>query len=194
MRTPHCRTFALALLLVVVCAGMTGCDETPYTVVGRLDVATAAGERSIGCWQITCDATTQGEWAQTARQAALDLHEKHGTDYTGVLLTPSKDIREIVYAQVGYAADGKGTLGLDGADVVGYEWDVRVVDRSLTDEELAIVELWEQKMPDFPSTDPLSSYSYDVDALRQYIAETLDIDLAQAQRPLLIPKEYKGVY
>lgn len=200
--------FALALLFIVACAALVGCDEKPpaastspfpslvrpYAVVGRSDVATTTEQRSFGLWQITSTAETRGEWAQTAKQAALDLHRQYGADYTEVLLTPSKHISEIVYAQVSYATDGKGTLGLDGAELTYYEWDVRVVDRPLTDEEPAIAQLWEEKSPDFPSADPASSCSYDADALREYIARTLDIDYGLVKRPALIPQKYEGAY
>jgi hypothetical protein len=166
----------------------------PYTVIGRLNMAVTTDERSFGLWQITSGAKTRGEWAQTAKQAALDLHKQYGADYTAVLLTPDEHITEIAYAQVGYAADGKGTLGLDGADLTSFEWDVRVVDRPLTVEECAIADLWEQKSAAFPSADPLSSSSYDEDALREYIAETLNIDYERVKRPTLVPKKYEGTY
>lgn len=199
------RALALVVLVFLVCVGLIGCGREPsatptslvpslvkpYKVVGRLDVATTATQRSFGFWQITSVAETRDEWAQTAKQAAIDLHEQYGADYTQVLLTPSEHIREITYAQVGYAADGRGTLGLDGADLTYFEWDVRVVDRPLTEEERAIAELWEQDSPDFPSTDPLSSCSYDAMALRNHIAETLGIDYGRVERPMLIPREYE---
>ncbi len=163
-----------------------------YKVVGRLNVAVTTSQRSIGSWQITSIARTRGEWAQTAKQAALDLHAQYGTDYTEVLLMPDEHIAGIIYAQVGYAADGRGSLGLDGADLTYYEWDVRVADRPLTDEEYAIAELWEQKSLDFPSSAPWSNTLYDSEALREYIAETLNIDPGQVEYPTLIPKKYEG--
>jgi hypothetical protein len=70
-----------------------------------------------------------------------------------------------------------------------------VADRPLTDEEYAITELWEQKSPDLPSSAPWSNTTSDSEALRKYIAETLNTDHGQVvEYPTLIPKKYEGVY
>ena len=138
---------------------LTAVAQPTYSVVGRLNVSTTRDQRSIGLWQITSGAKAPAEWVKVARQATLDLHSQYNTDFTEVLLTPNEHIIGITYAQVSYAADGKGSLGLDGADLIYYEWDIRVADRALTDEEYAIATLWEQKAPDFPSTNFLSTSS-----------------------------------
>jgi hypothetical protein len=74
---------------------------------------------------------------------------------------------------------------------VDWYWKVQATERQLTDHELAIAELWSEKQPEFPSKNPLSSSSYDVEALRQYLADTLDIPYSDIQLPELHMMEYE---
>lgn len=115
-------------------------------------------------------------------------------DYTGVLLVPTERLvySGPYYAQVSYAADGKGSLGLDGANLSYFEWDVRVADRPLTSEELAVAEIWVEKCDDFPNLDLWSSSSSfcDIHSLRKYIAETLSIEYERTEYPVLVLTMY----
>lgn len=164
----------------------------PYEVVGRANVSVTTSQRKIGVWHITSSAETPDEWAQTAIQATVDLYRQYGMDYTEVLLVPNKHLvySGLYYAQVSYAADGKGSFGLDGADLVYYEWDVRVANRPLTNTEIAIAEMWVEKFDDFPNLDLWSSSLCDIESLRKYISETLNIEYEYTEYPVLVLTMY----
>ena len=137
------------------------------------------------------DAIGFEEYAQTAIQAVCDLYNRYGRDFTAVMLVAS-DAARIPYATASYAADGNGALGMTGsAPAIEMYWKVRVTDRKLTEQELAIAELWYEKQQDFPSTYPLSSLSYDEKALRQYITDTLNIPYDDVQFPELEMIDYE---
>ena len=166
----------------------------PYRVLGEGNVANEKEDRTVGLWFIVSeDATGFKEYAQTAIQAVRDLYRLYGRDHTSVLLIPNDKLRYagMSYAQASYAADGKGALGMTGsAPAVEMYWKVRAADRPFTEQELAIAELWSEKMPDFPSKNPLSSLSYDEEALRQYVADTLNISDAEVSFPQINYREY----
>lgn len=166
----------------------------PYQVLREGNIVNEREDRTVGLWFIVSEnATSFEEYAQTAIQAVRDLYRLYGRDFTSVLLIPSdKLMYAVYYAQANYAADGKGSLGMTGsAPAAEMYWKVRATDRPLTEQELAIAELWFEKIPDFPSKDPLSSLSYDEEALRQYVADTLNISDAEVQSPQLPMKEYE---
>ena len=149
-------------------------------------------ERSIAHWYIISkDASGFEEFAQTAAQAVLDLYDRYKADYSLVTLLPLAGIY-ISYAKASFAADGRGEEGMIGA---GHEddsyWTIQASDRELTNQELAIIELWSAKARDFPVGSPFSSLPYDETALRQYIANTLKISYEEAQIPELKMTEYK---
>ncbi len=168
----------------------------PYQVVMTYEeIIEEAGDRTIGRWSITADeASDFEEFAQTTIQAVRELYQRYHKDYTSVVLVPSDKLEQGVvrYASASYAADGKGAFGLTGSAPAteGY-WTVRAADRQITEEEAAIAELWVEKIDDFPNPDPLSSCSYDAEALRQYIADTLQIPYSEAQLPYLQMTEYE---
>ena len=166
----------------------------PYLVLGEGNIVNEREDRTVGLWFIVSeDATSYEEYAQTAIQAVCDLYRLYGRDFTSILLIPNDKLRYAVYyAQASYAADGKGALGMTGsAPAAEMYWRVRATDRPLTKEEQAIAELWFEKMPDFPSKDPLSSLSYDEEALRQYVADTLNISDAEVSFPQINYREYE---
>jgi len=164
----------------------------PYLVVAEGHLSNEDPSRSVGLWLITSkDASSFEEYAQTAVQAALDLYDFYRRDFTSVRLIPRDGI-EIAYAQANFAADGRGPAGMTGsAPAVASYWKIWAADRELNERELAIAELWSAKQQDFPQQNPLSSLSYDVEALRQYIADTLNIPYEEVQMPELEMCEYE---
>ena len=197
--------FLFPLFMLVGMAACTGTNipqETsrldharPYRIVSEGNLANKDPGRSAGLWFITSEeASGFEEYAQTAVQAALDLYRLYGRNFTSVLLLPSDKMGSacLFYAQASFAADGKGAAGMTGsAPAKEHYWKVRAADRELNELELAIVELWSAKHQDFPQQNPVSSLSYDVEALRQYIADTLNIPYDEAQMPYLEMGEYK---
>jgi len=166
----------------------------PYLVLGEGNIVNEKEDRTVGLWFIVAeDATGYEEYAQTAIQAVRDLYRLYERDYTSVLLIPNDKLEYAAYyAHASYAADGKGALGMTGsAPAKEMYWKVRAADRQFTEQELAIAELWFEKIPDFPSKDPLSSLSYNEAALRQYVADTLNIPYAEVIFPQINYKEYE---
>lgn len=164
----------------------------PYLVIGEGNLVNDNPNRSVALWYITSEeASSFEERAQTAIRAAIDLYSLYENTFTSVLLIPQDGI-EIAYAQASFAIDGKGASGMTGSVPAesGY-WKIRATDRTLTEQELAIAELWFAKQQDFPQKNPLSSLSYDEQALRQYIADTLNISYDEAQMPHLEIREYE---
>lgn len=165
----------------------------PYLVVGEGNLSNEDPGRSVGLWYITsAEASGFEEYAQTAAQAALDLYTLYRRTFTSVLLIPQDGIL-INYAQANFATDGKGAAGMTGSAPAahGY-WKVRsTIDPPLTEQQLAIAELWSAKQQDFPSTDMLSSLSYDAEALRQYIADALNIPYSEVRMPYPQMREYE---
>ncbi len=165
----------------------------PYELVGRGFLANEDEQRTAGLWYITSEeADSLEEYAQTALQATIDLYKQHKYDFTAVSLIPRPEVTMWWYAEAGYAADGKGAAGMTGsAPAKPMYWKARVMDDSpYNEQELAVLELWQAKQQDFPSTDPWSSLSYDEKALRQYIADTLKISFEEAQPRYLKMVEY----
>ncbi|MDD4874543.1 MAG: DUF4875 domain-containing protein [Dehalococcoidales bacterium] len=165
---------------------------SPYLVVGETNLANEDLSRSVGLWLITSEEASDYEgYAQTAAQAVLDLYDTYIMTFTSVILIPREGV-EIAYAQANFATDGKGAAGMTGSSPAtpGY-WKIRVADRKLTEQELAIAELWAAKQQDFPQKNPWSSLSYDAEALRQYISDTLNIPYEQVQMPELEMAEYQ---
>lgn len=167
----------------------------PYRVVSEGNIVNQDQHRTVGLWFITSEnASGFEEYAQTAVQAVLDLYHLHGRDFTSVLLIPSDKLEYagLSYAQANFAADGKGATGMTGDTPAkeGY-WVVRAANRELNEQELAIAELWKDKQQDFPQTILWSSLSYNEEALRHYIADTLNIPYEEAQQPALEMREYE---
>jgi len=194
-----------AIILLIMIIGLilySGCTspETgtelkhakPYRIIGEGNLANEEENRTGGLWYITSDeATGFEEYAQTAIQAVCYLYYRHGRDHTSVMLIASDTVKT-PYATASYAADGKGALGMTGS-APAYEmyWRVQATDRKLMEQELAIAELWSEKQLDFPSKNPLSSLSYDEEALRQYIADALDIPYNEVKPPELPMEDYE---
>jgi len=167
----------------------------PYRVVSEGSIVNQDQNHSVGLWFIASEeASGFEEYAQTAVQAVLDLYRLYGRDYTSVLLIPNDKLEYagLSYAKASFAADGKGAAGMTGDAPAkeGY-WVVRAADRQLNEQELAIAELWHAKQQDFPQTNPVSNLSYDEEALRQYIADTLNIPYDEVQMPDLEMQEYE---
>ena len=148
----------------------------PYLVVAGGNLVNEDPDRSVGLWYITSqEAAGFEEYAQTAIQAALDLYNLYQRDFTSVILIPQDDVR-IVYAQVNFAADGKGAAGMTGSvPALKHFWKIWAAERRLNERELAGVELWPGQKTDFPPAKPLSRLRYKEAGLRQYIADKLQI-------------------
>ncbi len=193
---------ALAIITLVLSVGCNAqapevtelSHAKTYQVLGEGNIANEEADRTVGLWFIVPeDAASFEEYAQTAIQAVRDLYYLYERDFTSVLLIPNENLEyALYYAQANYAADGKGALGMTGSTPAneGY-WKVRATDQPLTEQELAIAELWFEKIPDFPSKDPASSLSYDEEALRQYVANTLDIPYDDVSFPQIDYIEYE---
>jgi hypothetical protein len=164
-----------------------------YQIIEEANLVNEDPVRTAGLWLITSeDASGFEEYAQTTARAVLDLYHRYGRDYTSVILVPSADIRIPSYAHASFAADGRGPAGMTGsAPASAFYWKVRASDRELNEREIAIAKLWSDKQQDFPQPNPLmSSLTYDEEALRQYIADTLNIPYDEAQMPRLEMCEY----
>jgi hypothetical protein len=168
----------------------------PYRVLGEGNLANEKEDRTVGLWFIVSeDASNFEEYAHTAIQAIRDLYRLYERDFTAVQLIPNDKLEYAVsYAQANYAADGKGALGMTGsAPAKEMYWRVWATDQPLTGQELAIAELWFEKIPDFPRRDPFSSssFSYDKEALRQYVADTLKLTYDEVIFPQIDLIEYE---
>ncbi|MDD5537392.1 MAG: hypothetical protein PHF12_00320 [Candidatus Omnitrophica bacterium] len=165
----------------------------PYQVVGEGNLANENKQRAVGLWYINSEeADSFEEYAQTAVKATIDLYQQNKNDFTAVILVPRPDVK-VVYAEASYAVDGKGAAGMTGSvPAVPMYWHVRAMDDlQYNEQELAVMKLWQDKLADFPSRDPLSSLSYDEPALRQYIADTLKISYNETQPRPRKMAEYK---
>lgn len=192
------RDYGTITCTIDVIAGKITSQEIPrlqkakqYHIVGEANLANEDPDRTAGLWLIISeDASGFEEYAQTAAQAVLDLYHRYGRDYTSVSLVPSADIR-ISYAHATFASDGRGPAGMTGsAPAKAFYWKVRAADRDLNEQEKAIASLWAARQQDFPQKNLYSSLSYDEDALRQYIAETLNIPYDEVQMPELEMQVY----
>jgi hypothetical protein len=164
----------------------------PYLVLSEGNLANEDISRSVGLWFITsAESSSFEEYALTATRAVLDLYYYYRRDFTSVLLVPEDGVR-IPYAQANFAADGRGAAGMTGsAPAKEMYWKIwATIDPPLSEQELNIARLWAEKERDFPSRNPLSSLSYDSEALRQYISETLGIPYDEVQMPDLEMREY----
>lgn len=141
---------------------------------------------------ISSEADSFESFAQTSMFAAFELSKiNKDLDLIQVMLVPDKAFiaTSVYYAQVFYAPDKKGALGLSGVDlssVTFSEWFVRVAENPLNDKELTIAKLWVTHQKDFPSTDMPNSLSYDRQALRMFIADSLRIDITEVKLPIPI--------
>ncbi len=168
----------------------------PYSVVREdLGVTWDDPNRSTAHWYITSgEADCYEEFVGTVMQAAIDLYALHGKDHTSVLLLPGPGIQVFV-AQAGFSADGRGAEGMCGsAPARPAWWVVQAADRPMTERELAIARLWFDHMVDFPPGETLSSSTYDVEALKQFIAGELDIPVEELDYPQLYFIEHQERY
>lgn len=171
-------------------------EAKPYTIVGSHDIALNIEKRTAKMWFITSEANTFEEFAQTSILAAYEIHkENKKIDLVEVLLLPGEEFvaSGLYYTQANYASDKKGALGLSGVDlsaVTFSKWFIRAADKPMTEKELTISKLWVTNQRNFPSTDMLSSLGYDREALTQFIADTLQIDIAEVELPAIHRLDY----
>jgi hypothetical protein len=168
-------------------------EARPYLVLSQNEIQIEGSNRYVVSYHIISkEADTFEEYAQTAVQAALDLYTYFRPDYTNVILVPEEGIR-ITYAEAHFAADGKGAEGMTGsAPAKPMYWTVRAMtDPQLTQKQLAIARLWQAKQWDFPQKNPASSLSYDEEALKKYIAATLNIPYEEVKKPFPEMAEYE---
>lgn len=169
-----------------------------YEVVDEMDMNLKTKRRTAKMFSIVSDAQTVDELAQTGMLAAYELHKKYGHDLTAILLYPNKELARTgaYYAQVEYAADNKGALGLSGVDPTLFtsgKWMVKSAEKALSGQELAILNLWYGNQHKFPKKDIYSSSSFDQASLTDYIAKELEIDVTEVKPPYFRCKDYKGV-
>ncbi|MFC1946387.1 hypothetical protein ACFLXY_00550 [Chloroflexota bacterium] len=149
----------------------------PYRIIGERGLAIEDFDRSVGLWLITSE-TALGfeERAQTVIKAVIDLYARYKRDHTSVTLIAGEDLEHLDYASAKFSSDGLGPEGMTGSAPAnhGY-WKVRATDYMYSEIEMEIARLWWENMDRFPQTDLLSSRSYDEEALRQYVADTLGI-------------------
>jgi hypothetical protein len=153
-----------------------------YYVIGERGLAIEDFDRSVGRWLIMSDEAYGIEGrAQTAVQVVIDLYNLYQRDYTSVILIPEEGIEGLYYASASFAADGLGPEGMTGsAPANHFYWKLRTTDYVYSERELEIARLWQENIDRFPQTDPLSSCSYDEEALKQHIADTLGISYEEA--------------
>jgi len=191
--------FLLSILLI-----SSGCEKIgsslplakAYTVVGEHDKQLGVKNRKAKMWFITSGADGFKEFAQTSILAAYEIHkENKDIDLIQVILVPDKEFvaTSTYYAQASYATDKKGALGLSGVDLnaVTYsKWFVKAAENPLSAKELVIAKLWVTHQKDFPSSNMLSSLSYDREALRVFIADSLQIDISEVELPITMLRDY----
>jgi hypothetical protein len=150
-------------------------------------------------WFITSPASSFEAFAQTSILAAYEIsRENRDVDLVQVIVLPGAEFKtsSISYAQTSYARDKQGAKGLSGVDLdsVTYKkWFVRAAEHPLSEKEFAIASLWVSHQKDFPSQDMLSSLSYDRDALRMFIADSLQMEVEEVVLPAVVLREYDGL-
>ncbi|MBD3336979.1 MAG: DUF4875 domain-containing protein [Candidatus Eisenbacteria bacterium] len=188
--------FAVAILAFVTQAAHGGLDLSraqPYEVVYGPEEMPAV-DREAQVWYITSDADSLAEFAQTSMKAALDLQSEYGPDYITVFLVPHVELigSGPHYGRASYAADGLGSKGLDRSSGSGfrYQWFVKAATRTLSDRELSIAVAWQRLAPRYPEKDMTSSAMADIDALRQAVADSLNLDPDKVEPPRLRRDNY----
>lgn len=164
----------------------------PYLVEGELNMVSQDTTRTTGLWRI-CSPTADNpeEYVQTAIQAVRDLYNFYRKDFTAVLLN-TKPGMIVPYAEASFAADGKCATGMTGSvPAKPVFWKARTLDdRPFTNTEAAVAQLWQQKSIDFYLRDQTIGSNYHETALRQYIADALNIPYSETKFRLLKMKDY----
>lgn len=195
---------AIILILSILVISLSACEKDksklihakPYQIVGEYDKILDTDDRNAKMYFITSSANTFDEFAQTAIQAAFDIHKKYKKlDLIQVILVPDKEMvaTSISYASASYALDKKGAKGLSGADqntMINYKWLVRAANKPLSEQEFEIAKLWFKHRADFPSEDLISSLGYNKEKLVKFIANTLKLEVDEIIRPHVILKDY----
>lgn len=196
--------FILLLSFLFSSAGCENIDSyltqaKPYTVVAEHELTMNDESRTGKIWFITSEAATTEEFAQTAIQAAFDLHKKNKkTDVLDIELIPyaGLEMSGMNYARVSYATDNKGYTGISGTDpndIKRYTWFVQAADRPLTEKELTLARLWFANMKNFPAKQVYSSSLYEKADLQKFIADTMHIPVSEVELPVIKLREYKSL-
>ena len=145
-------------------------DLRPYTVIKTKDISFASRKR-LQVWISAPLAITQEQRIATAQAAAIRTHRKTWPDYVGVFLGQSEKVQTDILAVLNYAPDG---CGLSGEDCTDDMWtDIRATDQSLTPEQLAIWEAWEQNKDKFKE----GEYKIVNEAhLKEFLSSKFDMD------------------
>jgi hypothetical protein len=191
------------IALVLYAGVMPACSDitsklphaTPYKVVSDRPMDPGNTGRTGRMCEITSDAKTFDEMAQTCILAAKDLSKKYRDDLVDVSLVPDKQLcgKGVYYATAAYARDTKGFLGAPGSDPnTDHKWAWRVssAETGFSDNELEMVLLWYGHMKDFPSKEVYSSLSYDRKALTEYVAREMKCDVSEINIPEVTYKDY----
>ena len=198
MRISQIVLFAIPLTLLDFGSGIAiacKCEHAKeYKVVKEATIEDLTPERNHGRWFITTTANTHVEFAHTAMQAVMDLHEKHNTTVTHVTIVPGEKLAFAGpnYGWAAFASDGKGFLGsTSGVDPdVEWCWRVSVAHQKLSNQQIEIAELWADNWKDFPAKSVLSSSMVDSEALRRHIAGLMNLQLDQ----VFLPTVHKSWY
>jgi len=193
--------FRLTLILFAVilpaCSDITSKlpHAAPCQVVSERPMDLGNSGRTGRMCEITSDAKTYDEMAQTCILAAKDLSKKYRDDLVEVMLVPDKQLcgKGVCYASAVYARDTKGFLGAPGSDPAmdhKWEWRVSSAESCFSEKELKMALLWYGHMKDFPSKDVLSSLSYDRKDLTEYVAREMNIAVSEVKLPEIKYKDY----
>jgi hypothetical protein len=193
----------LPLFLLSVIGLNTGCNDLPsklpqariYTIVSDHNMDMAGSGRTGRMWEITSDAKTFGDMAQTCILAANELSRKYRDDLTYISLVPDEKLcgTGVYYAVAVFARDRKGFLSVSGSDPNtdhNWEWKVSSTETCFSEKELEMVLLWYGHMRDFPSKEVFSSLSYDRQSLTEYVAREMKIDVSEINIPRINYKDY----
>ncbi|MBA4313507.1 MAG: hypothetical protein C0417_12860 [Chlorobiaceae bacterium] len=167
----------------------------PYKVIKEEQFPCSVEGRTTRHWVIISDSDSREEFGQTCMRAALDLHNEFGTDYTSVLLVPTRKLLGMVYyAQATFVTDSLGTKGLERTGVDPrhrFIWDVSAASRPLTALEIKIGELWMDLSPKYRSSNPLSSSLFDGDRIKHAVADSLGLNPDSVKFPKV---DYRKTY
>lgn len=195
------KTIWISLLCLVSISAYSGnlksklVHAKEYKVIDELQT-NMLNKRRAKMFIIISEAISFDERGQTAMLAAHELSKSHHLDLCEVILVPAKGLERtsLQEARASYASDNKGLQGShSGVDPILFtkgKWMVWSSDQVLTDLELEVATLWHANRRAFPSKEMLSSLSFDPIALRNFIAEELQIDSSEVDFPNIQQKIY----
>jgi len=85
----------------------------------------------------------------------------------------------------------KDVSGADQNTMTHFKWLVRATEKPLNKQELEIAKLWYRHHADFQSEDVVSSLSYNMEKLVNFIADSLNLEVEEVNLPKITRKDYK---